>query len=207
MKTLENIRLYCFSPGPFLNDRDPLEIVASEIKGGADVIQLREKAMTRRERLELGLRIRELTRREGVLFVVNDEVDTALILDADGVHLGQDDIPIQQARPLMKDKIIGVSTHSEKQAEEAIAAGADYIGVGPVFETSTKADRDPLVGLELISKVRENCSIPYVAIGGIGKDNIESLVKAGCTRAAVISDILGAPDIERRCRLLKDILL
>lgn len=206
MKSLDKIQLYCFSPGKFLKDRDSVELIAAQIRGGADVIQLREKEMSKRDRLELGLKIRELTRQEGVLFIVNDDVDLALILDADGVHLGQDDIPIRFARPLMKDKIIGVSTHSLKQAEEAVASGADYIGVGPVFETETKEDREDLVGLSLLSKIRDIGPIPYVAIGGIGKDNIVSLAKAGCHRAAVISDIMLAPDLEQRCRMIKKLL-
>ena len=206
MKSLDKIQLYCFSPGKFLKDRDSVELASAQIRGGADVIQLREKEMSKRDRLELGLKIRELTRQEGVLFIVNDDVDLALILDADGVHLGQDDIPIRFARPLMKDKIIGVSTHSLNQAEEAVASGADYIGVGPVFETATKEDREDLVGLNLLPKIKDICPIPYVAIGGIGKDNIASLAKAGCHRAAVISDIMLAPDIEQRCRMIKKLL-
>ncbi|MCP4667706.1 MAG: thiamine phosphate synthase, partial [Deltaproteobacteria bacterium] len=99
-----DVRLYCFSPGRFLRGRDPLEVAAAQIRGGADVIQLREKEMSRRGRLELGLELRKLTQEEGALFIVNDDVDLALILDADGVHLGQDDIPIVYARPLMRDK-------------------------------------------------------------------------------------------------------
>lgn len=201
-----DIRLYCFSPGPFLRGRDPLEVAAAQIRGGADVIQLREKEMSRRGRLELGLRLRRLTKGEGVLFIVNDDVDLALILDADGVHLGQDDIPIQYARPLMKDKIIGISTHSIEQVREAVASGADYIGVGPVFETTTKEDREPLIGLDLLARIRDNCPVPYVAIGGISKDNVRSLRAVGCERAAVISDVLLAPDIEERCRILKRML-
>jgi len=197
------VRLYCFTPGKFLRDRDPLVLISAQIRGGADVIQLREKGMSARERLELGISIRELTRRDNVLFIVNDDVDLAMILDADGVHLGQEDIPIKYVRPLLKDKIIGVSTHSLEQAKEAIDAGADYIGVGPVFETRTKENREDLVGVEFLSKISDICPIPYVAIGGIREDNIESLPKAGCRRAAVISDILLAPDIEVRCRLLK----
>lgn len=206
MKSLDKIQLYCFSPGKFLRDRDPVELVSAQIRGGADVIQLREKEMSKKDRLELGLKLRALTRQEGVLFIVNDDLDLALILDADGVHLGQDDIPIRFARPLMKDKIIGVSTHSLGQAEEAVASGADYIGVGPVFETVTKEDREELVGLNLLSKIKDICPIPYVAIGGMGKDNIASLAKAGCHRVAVISDIMLAPNIEQRCRLIKKLL-
>ena len=203
----ENVRLYCFSPGRFSGGRDPVEMVAAQIRGGADVIQLREKEIGKRRRLELGLRLRELTKQKGVLFIVNDDVDLALISEADGVHLGQYDIPIQYARPLLKDKIIGVSTHSLDQVNEAVASGADYIGVGPVFETRTKKDREDLVGLDLLSKVRDICPIPYVAIGGIGKDNVRSLVDVGCHRAAVISDIFLAPDIEAHCRMLRRILL
>jgi thiamine-phosphate pyrophosphorylase len=206
MKSLDKIQLYCFSPGKFLKDRDSVELVSAQIRGGADVIQLREKEMSKRDRLDFGLKLRELTRQEGVLFIVNDDVDLALILDADGVHLGQDDIPIRFARPLMKDKIIGVSTHSLNQAEEAVASGADYIGIGPVFDTATKEDREDLVGLNLLPKIKDICPIPYVAIGGIGKDNIASLAKAGCHRAAVISDIMLAPDIEQRCRMIKKLL-
>ncbi len=201
-----DVRLYCFSPGRLLPGKDPIEAVAAQIRGGADVIQLREKEMSRRGRLDLGLRLRELTQEEGILFIVNDDVDLAIILDADGVHLGQDDIPIQYARPLMKDKIIGVSTHSIEQVREAVASGADYIGVGPVFETTTKADREPLIGLDLLERIRDNCPVPYVAIGGIRKDNIRSLRAVGCRRAAIISDILLAPDIEGRCRSLKRML-
>lgn len=207
MKLLEEVRLYCFSPGKFLRDRDPLEVISAQIRGGADVIQLREKEMPKRERLDLGLKIREMTRDEDVLFIVNDDVDLTMILDADGVHLGQEDIPIRYARPLMKDKIIGISTHSLDQVNEAVEGGADYIGVGPIFQTATKEDREELVGTDLLLKTKDICPIPYVAIGGIGKDNIESLLKAGCNRAAIISDILLAPDVETQCKFLKYKLL
>jgi thiamine-phosphate pyrophosphorylase len=206
LKSLEEVRLYCFSPGRFLKGRDPVEVVEAQIMGGADVIQLREKGMSKRYKLDLGLKLRDVTKRNGTLFIVNDDIDLALILDADGVHLGQDDIPIQFARPIMQDKIVGVSTHSLKQLKEAVKSGADYIGIGPVFETITKEDKEKTVGLDLISKARELCPIPYVAIGGIGKDNIKSLVEVGCHRAAVISDIMLAPDIEEQCKVLREIL-
>jgi len=108
---------------------DPVEMIAAQIRGGADLIQLREKNMPKRGALELGLAIRNLTTQEGIPFIVNDDLDLAMILEADGVHLGQDDIPIKYARPLLKDKIIGISTHSLSQAREAIRGGADYIGL------------------------------------------------------------------------------
>jgi len=206
LSVFERVRLYCFSPGPFARGRDPVEMVKAQIRGGADVVQLREKAMTKRERLELGLGLRALTRETGVLFIVNDDVDLALILDADGVHRGQEDIPLDHARTLMKERIIGVSTHSWDQIQKALSGGADYIGVGPVFETRTKEDPEPRVGLELLSRLGGQCPVPYVAIGGIKGSNIRSVVAAGCHRAAVISDILLAPDIEAHCRTLRSIL-
>jgi len=184
--------------------RDPIEIVAAQIKGGADVIQLREKAMSKREKLDLGRAIRNLTTHEGVLFIVNDDLDLALILEADGVHLGQDDIPIQYARPLMKDKIIGISTHSLDQAREAIDSGADYIGIGPAFKTETKIKADPVVGLDLILEAEGLSSVPVIAIGGIGEENIDSLVNKGIKRVAIISDILCSKDIEAKTRALKE---
>jgi len=178
-------------------------MVAAQIKGGADVIQLREKTMSKREKLDLGRAIRNLTTHEGVLFIVNDDIDLALILEADGVHLGQDDIPIQYARPLMKDKIIGISTHSLDQAREAIDSGADYIGIGPAFKTETKIKADPVVGVDLILEAEGLSSVPVIAIGGIGEENIDSLVSKGIKRVAIISDILCSKDIEAKARALK----
>jgi len=204
LKSLEHVRLYCFSPGDFLMGRDPLEMVAAQIRGGADTIQLREKSMPKRQKLALGLAVRNLTAQEGVLFIVNDDLDLALILEADGVHLGQDDIPIQYARSLMKDKIIGISTHSLDQAREAIDSGADYIGIGPAFNTGTKAKADPVVGVDLILEVQELSSVPAIAIGGIGEKNIDMLVNKGVKRVAIISDILCAKDVEVKARTLKE---
>ena len=207
MKSLEHVRLYGFSPGDFLMGRDPIEMVASQIKGGADVIQLREKNMPKRGKLRLGLAIRNLTTQEGILFIVNDDLDLALILEADGVHLGQDDIPIKYARPLMKDKIIGISTHSPDQAREAIDSGADYIGIGPAFKTETKITADPVVGIDLILRVKDSSPIPVIAIGGIGEKNVDLLVNKGIKRVAIISDILSAKDIEAKTRTLKEKLM
>ena len=207
MKSLKEIRLYCFSPSEFLVGRNPIEMVAAQIKGGADVVQLREKNMPKREKLELGFEIRNLTTQKDVLFIVNDDLDLALILEADGVHLGQDDIPIRYARPLLQDKIIGISTHSLEQAREAIDSGADYIGIGPVFKTETKIKADPVIEIDLILKVKKLSSIPVIAIGGIGEKNIDLLVNRGIKRAAIISDILSSKDIEAKTRTLKKKLI
>ena len=204
LKSLKDVRLYCFSPGDFLMGRDPIEMIAAQIRGGADVIQLREKNMPKRQALALGLAIRKLTTQEGVPFIVNDDLDLALILKADGVHLGQDDIPIQYARPFLKDKIIGISTHSLDQAREAIESGADYIGIGPAFKTETKIKADPVVETDLILKIKELSPVPVIAIGGIGEKNIDLLVNKGIRRAAIISDILSSNNIEAKTRALKE---
>jgi thiamine-phosphate pyrophosphorylase len=185
-------------------ERDPMEMIAAQIRGGADVIQLREKNMPKRQKLALGRAIRNLTTEQGALFIVNDDLDLALILEADGVHLGQDDIPIQYARPLLKDKIVGISTHSVDQAREAIGSGADYIGIGPAFKTQTKIKTDPVVGVDLILEIQKSSSVPVIAIGGIGKKNIDLLVNKGIQRVAVISDILSSRDIEANTRALKE---
>ncbi len=205
-KRFDQSRLYCFSPGRLCRDRDPLSIVEAQIRGGADVIQLREKGRSKKEILEIGFKVRDITRKNDVLFIVNDDLDIALILDADGLHLGQDDIPIEYARPFMKDKLIGISTHSIEQAKEAIKKGADYIGFGPIFETKTKEKKERVVGPNPISILKQICPIPYVAIGGIGLNNLPAVIKAGCNRVAIISDIINAPDIEERCKEIKSLL-
>ena len=202
----KQVRLYCFSPGRLCGNRNPLSIVESQIKGGADVIQLREKGKSKKEIIELGFKIKEITKKHDVLFIVNDDLDIALILDADGLHLGQDDIPVEYARPFMKDKLIGVSTHSIEQAKEAIKKGADYIGFGPIFETNTKEKKEKVVGLKSLSILKGICPIPYVAIGGIGLNNLPSVIETGCNRVAIISDIINSPEIEKRCRKIKLLL-
>ncbi len=197
--------LYCFTPGPFKRDRDPIEMVEAQLRGGADVIQLREKEMSKREKINFGIRVRDLVKRYNRLFIVNDDLDIALILDADGLHLGQDDIPIRYARKWFK-KIIGISTHSIPQAEEAIRAGADYIGIGPIFSTYTKENPDPLVGLDILRELNRLSAIPFVAIGGITEDNLSDIIDTGCRRVAIISDILTASDIELKTKRIKQIL-
>ena len=206
IERFQKVRLYCFSPGRLAGNRDPISIVEKELRGGADAIQLREKHRSKKEIIEIGFQIKALTQKYNALFIVNDDLDIALILDADGLHLGQDDIPIEYARAFMKDRLIGISTHSLEQAMDAIKRGADYIGFGPIFETKTKEKREKVVGLDLLKKLSSFCPIPYVAIGGIGIENIQSIIDCGCRRVAIISDIINAPDIEERCRKIKQIL-
>jgi thiamine-phosphate pyrophosphorylase len=157
-------------------------------------VQLREKEWPSGRLLPLAERLRDRCRRAGVTFIVNDRVDLALALDADGVHLGQDDLPPRAARPLLRrHMILGLSTHSVAQARTAQADGADYIAVGSVFPTATKPDFE-LVGPGLIRAARSHVRVPLIGIGGITPDNVGEVIAAGADGVAVISALGGAPD-------------
>lgn len=190
----------------FESDEIFLDKVALSIKSGVDIVQLREKNTTSKRFIYLAQRIRELTSHFGAAFIVNDRVDIAKISNADGVHLGQHDIPVSYAREILGDNaIIGVSTHCPEHAKKAITDGADYIGVGPVFKTPTKPSKDP-VGLEYVKWAADNVNIPFFAIGSIDTANIKEVVQAGAKRVAVIRAIMYADDIESNCKILKSAL-
>lgn len=177
----------------FKNDDDFLDAVAFSLKGGVKIVQLREKNANSKRIIELGKKIRELCSIYDALFIVNDRVDIAKIVDADGVHLGQDDIGIGHAREILGETaIVGISTHAPEQALKAVAEGADYIGVGPVFETPTKQGRKA-VGLEYVKWAAQNVKIPFFAIGGIDRDNFEQVIDAGASRIAVVRAIINDP--------------
>jgi thiamine-phosphate pyrophosphorylase len=187
----------CFSRG-----RGHEEVVAAALKGGARVIQLREKRLSFREAYPVALRLRDMTKREGAVFIVNDSVELALAVDADGVHLGQEDMPQGVARRLLgKDRIIGISTHSLGEALAAQEGGADYIGFGPMYATSTK-DAGKAKGPEALRSLRASIKIPIVAIGGINEGNAGELISAGADALAVISAVTMADDIEEAVRRL-----
>ena len=167
-----------------------VQIARLAIKSGIRTIQLREKHMSKKELYSEALSLRSLTLKYKTTFIVNDYIDIALAADSDGVHLGQDDMPVKEARKIMgKKKIIGISTHSLKQAISAEDEGADYIGFGPVFPTSTK-DAGLPKGLTALKEIRKHIRIPIVAIGGITTENISSALEAGANAAAVMSAIL-----------------
>jgi thiamine-phosphate pyrophosphorylase len=169
-----------------ITSKDHLKIAREACRAGARIVQYRDKNSTRKEILETAGKIREITRDFNSLFIVNDYLDIALICGADGVHLGQDDVPIRRAREITPDGfIIGVSTHSLEQAIEAEKAGADYIGVGPVFATPTKENYAP-IGLSVVKEVIKSVNIPVVAIGGIDIDSIEELVEIGVRNVAMV---------------------
>ncbi|MDA8233580.1 MAG: thiamine phosphate synthase [Clostridia bacterium] len=196
--------LYVITGSEFTKGRPLLEVVAQAIEGGAKVVQLREKETTARELLKLADKLRVMTKEAGVAFIVNDRVDLAKAAEADGVHLGQDDLPLEVARELLgRDKLIGISTHSLEQAVAAEEAGADYIGVGPVFPTATKENLDPVVGLELLTRIKEAVNIPIVAIGGINDGNAAQVVEAGADSIAVITAVMGANDVAAAAKRLQ----
>ena len=178
-----------------------IEIAKKVLAGGAGILQLRGKGLSSKELLEQAREIREIAREAGAIFIVNDRADVALLADADGVHLGQDDLPIAQAREILgREKLIGLSTHNLKQAIKAEFEGAAYIGFGPVFGTTTKADAEEAKGLQALREIRKSVNIPIVAIGGINIENVIDVISAGADAVAVISAIVKAGDIEGATR-------
>ncbi len=182
--------------------RSNIEVVKQMILGGIKVIQYREKDKSFKQMYEEAKVIREMTKKAEVLFIVNDHVELAMMVEADGVHIGQDDWPLLEVRKLLgDDKIIGLSTHSKEQALEAVKLGADYIGVGPIFDTNTKDYAT--VGIEYLEFVAKNIDIPFVAIGGIKEHNIKQIIKAGAKSVALVTQITEADDIVNEISLLK----
>ncbi len=165
------------------------EAVLKVLESGIRWIQYREKFKNRRERFSDALKLREITRRFGACFIVNDNVDIALAVDADGVHLGQDDLPLKEARKIMGKRIIGISTHNLDEALKAEAGGADYIGFGSIFPTTTKDDA-VVQGIEALTNIKEAVKIPVIALGGITADNAKAVFDAKCDGIAVSSGLL-----------------
>jgi thiamine-phosphate pyrophosphorylase len=178
------------------------ELLEAILKGGARLVQLREKTLPLVELLPLAQRLARQCREARALFIVNDRADVALAAGADGLHVGQEDLPAGRARALLRPgMILGVSTHDPEQARRAVADGADYVAVGAIFPTTTKPSFE-LVGPELIRRVRSQIPVPLVGIGGITADNAATVLAAGADAVAVISALCGAPDPEAATRLL-----
>ncbi len=188
-----HVRLYVLLTSRLCR-RDALETAAAAIEGGAECLQLREKHLPDRERLDLARRLREVTARGDALLIVNDRPDVAAAAGADGVHLGQDDLPVAAARRVLPSRcIVGKSTHTPAQARSADREGADYIAVGPMFPTTTK-DAGPIAGPEALRRVVQEISRPVVAVGGITAENVGSVVEAGARCVAVCSAVIAADD-------------
>ncbi len=201
-KVFEGFRLYAVT-GLQKEDPEILKKIEQAYRGGTDIVQLRSKVLTDAALIRLGFKVRKIALRYRKLFFINDRVDLALALDADGVHLGQDDMPVAVARKLAKraGKMlrIGKSTHSLRQAVVAVREGADYIGVGPVYDTPTKPCAKS-VGLKFVKQAAARIRIPWVAIGGIDLTNLSSVVDAGAARIAVVRAIFSAKDPEVAAR-------
>ena len=188
--------LYCITAEELSMGRSNIEVVQQMIAAGVTIIQYREKDKKMKEKYKECCMIRDMTREAGVTFIVNDDIDLAMIVQADGVHIGQDDLPIEKVRQLVGDKmIIGISTHCPQEAQQAVLSGADYIGVGPIFKTATKKDVCAPVGFDYLDYVAKNIDLPFVAIGGIKMDNIPEVMKWGTQCIAIVSEITTAPDI------------
>lgn len=189
--------IYALTAEEYSIGRSNVEVVERLIAAGIKVIQYREKDKKAGQMYEECLKIREMTKQAGVTFIVNDHVDLALVVGADGVHIGQDDLPPVKVRELIgNDMILGLSTHAPEQAQAAVELGCvDYIGVGPVFTTKTKKDVCQAVGLEYLAYVAQNHDIPFVAIGGIKEHNIHEVKRHGAKIVALVTDIVSAPDI------------
>ena len=199
----QTMRLYAVTDRAWVGRQTLPEQVEAALKGGATCVQLREKELDGAAFLEEAKVLAALCRRYGVPLIINDNVEVALAAGADGVHVGQDDLTVEQVRRLAGDRlIVGVSAHSVEQALAAQAGGADYLGVGAVFATATKSDAHVLPR-ETLAEICRAVDIPVVAIGGIGEDNLLQLAGTGVDGAALVSAIFSAPDIEGQCRKLR----
>lgn len=195
MKTDVNYKLYLVTDRDLLKNTDLYTAVEEAIKGGVTLVQLREKDLTTLEFYNTALNIKRITDKYNIPLIINDRMDIALAVNASGVHIGQKDMPCTIARKILgDDKILGVSATTLSQAIKAEKEGADYIGVGAIFNTSTKQDAKP-VSIDMLKEIKETLSIPVVAIGGITIKNIHQLDSSNIDGIAVISDILGKEDI------------
>ncbi|MDP1853875.1 MAG: thiamine phosphate synthase [Candidatus Omnitrophota bacterium] len=202
-KLLTQSKLYSILDYSATEKRNIVSAAKALIAGGSDILQLRFKGTALSRVIKDASYISRLAARSKTIFIINDRLDVALLVNADGVHLGQNDIPISSARKLLgREKIIGISTHSKKQALFAQNQGADYISIGPVFKTPTKPEYKA-VGLALIKKVKPKLRIPFVAIGGINLDNIERVLNSGAKMVAVVRAVCGAKNIQHAVRSLK----
>ncbi len=207
-KKIPTSGLYCITGEEFSRGRTNVEVAREMVAADIKIIQYREKDKPSRQKYRECLEIREITAEADVVFIVNDDVALALAVQADGVHIGQDDLPLEKVRELVGGEfIIGLSTHAPRQAEEAVAKGADYIGVGPLFTTFTKKDVGAPVGLAYLDYVVKNCPLPFVAIGGIKEHNIGEVARHGARLICAVTEILEAPDLQKKVACLREMIL
>lgn len=200
-----NYDLYIITDQRISHGKSHLEVAEAALAGGATVIQFRDKEMKDSEAVVACREIYKLTKKKDVSFIVNDRVEIVKAVNADGVHLGQEDMSFSSARKILgKEKIIGISVETVEQALKAVEGGADYLGIGPIYPTATKPDAGKALGIARLKEVRESVNIPIVTIGGINENNLEEVLRAGADGVAVISAVVSAPDITEACRKLKN---
>ncbi len=193
---LSKIQLYVIADKRVCGDTDIEEVVCQAIDGGAEMIQYRDKESDYEDFLKTTSKLKDICKGKNIPFIVNDRVIIALQADADGVHLGQEDLSIQEARGILgSEKIIGKSAETIQQAKEAEEEGADYVGVGPIFDTLSKQIKVP-IGLDIIRKAKDSLKIPFFAIGGINLNNLDQIIRAGGKRIAVISAVVLSDDVK-----------
>ncbi len=196
-----DLSFYVITAETVEGDRSHLDVAKAAIEGGATAIQFREKNKSSRELMKIAEVLHRVTKKFKISLIINDRIDIAQAVEAEGVHLGQEDIPVKRARQILgQDAIIGISCGNIKEAIKAECDGASYIGAGPVFLTSTKEDAREAIGIEEFIKIKKSVNIPVVAIGGITSENVGAIIKAGANGVAVISEVAFAPNIKDACR-------
>ncbi len=205
MNAFSHVDIYPVISSEFTNGRDVLEVLRQIAEAGARIVQLREKNKTKAEIYRLALEYRRITAQFNMLLILNDHLDIALTVDADGVHLGQDDLPLEPAKKLGSNLIIGNSTHNLEEAFAAQAAGADYINIGPIYPTGTKAVACGAIGLETMRKISAEVNMPFTVMGGIKARHIPELLACGVKKIAMVTEITQAGDIRARTSELRSL--
>lgn len=200
MQKLKDFGLY-FITDRKLSRKNVVDDVKAAIKGGVKIIQYREKEASTRQIVKEAEEIKKICKKNNVIFIVNDRIDVAIAVDADGVHISEEDMPYKYARKLLgKNKIIGLSAHSVRDALENQKLGADYTSIGPIYYTTTKKDAKAPIGLAPIKQLKNKLKIQFVAIGGINEKNIDDVLKAGAKNIAIISGIVTKDNVEASVR-------
>jgi len=203
MNPLRHADLYPVITETYCAGRSSLDVLGDVLASGVRIVQLREKGKTKKELFDLAVNYRRLTSRAGALLIINDFLDIALAVEADGVHLGQDDLPLNAARNIAPHLIIGVSTHNLEEAVTAQKQGASYINIGPIFPTGTKQGLSRFLGVEKIPEISRHITIPFTVMGGINMSNISDVLKAGARTVAMVTGVTQADNIRETVRLIR----
>lgn len=207
LKAFGQIDIYPVTDQGLSLGRTDLEVLEGLISGGARIVQLREKHLSKKDFYRLALAFREKTSEAGILLIINDHLDIALACGADGVHLGQDDLPLEAAKRIAHDLLIGVSTHDLDEALMAQEQGADYVNIGPIFATSTKKVPMAPLGPGMIQKIVPHLKVPFTVMGGINQSNIHEVLEAGARKIAVVTAVTRAGDIGQAVQELRKTII